>query len=850
MQADNVDIAQLNLSSGGDLFNSVDRYLFPPDEARLPYAEWSEEKLQVFELYMWASYRRWFGLAMNPSEHRRSRGGGAASSAMSLDLRSAADDGDSVTRFSTRAVAFFVAELYSVFADALRAAANSDAPETDEAVLRLVPATVTMHYGSVAGRYCDMRVMNSDDVQFVMDIVTRLLGARGRYGVLAPLQLHAIKWPLAWQLLRRLDHLQDYVVRGQEVQVNNTLILLKRARGGTAAANNTPLRRFHEINFSAYYPVDAVNGDVLRYCVEHYILDADALAIVTSARASLAEAATLRELANQWFADDRAYRLLAEQEQERGDDAAERQLPYDLPARSNDARYTARQWAAELEAFDKQLRTMIDAGSSALRHDDRVFVMQRLAQLDRDYVGSYEAKLSAFAFLTSQFAKNTREPTANHVLFVGEPGTGKTSFIVELAPLMSVLRLVKPPTFDVLMKQARFIVDKMPDEERSELLNVTIPEARYGATTTGGASSTSSAPNTPAAPAAAAETTPRRSPPGGGGGGGVRRIREPQKTVFENMAIVMPEQQRLVITLSRRLRDFSSRVSGRVLLVLPNDLIGAHQGSTEWLFSRAVYSTLGGALVIDEAYGMRPVGDDQYRRALINALTGAITEFGLMWSTVLLGYENKIDELLAVNEGLRSRYASTPRLRFRPYNSAELTAILVRAFARNQSLLLVDASVDVVRRSLEALKREDTQTRALDELSKHRIAERRYLEMFDAIHRAVAQRAQRPNSAQVRRDPLAALQALERNAFRAGNARSMNAFVDRLIQLAPLAQRVASPNGHRVVLTVDDIVRTLDSVEPLGEWPDTVLKWMQELREQTPPPVATKKPSGAGRPVK
>ncbi|WP_457180832.1 AAA family ATPase [Mycobacteroides abscessus] len=114
------------------------------------------------------------------------------------------------------------------------------------------------------------------------------------------------------------------------------------------------------------------------------------------------------------------------------------------------------------------------------------------------------------------------------------------------------------------------------------------------------------------------------------------------------------------------------------------NLIGSHLGETEEKTSEEIEKALGGLLFIDEAYALATKGfsgGDAYGKAVIDLLIARMENSRKAEDpqeklvVVIAGYEQDIDDLLAVNDGMASRF--TERIVFESYSAEELVEIAV-----------------------------------------------------------------------------------------------------------------------------------------------------------------------------
>jgi SpoVK/Ycf46/Vps4 family AAA+-type ATPase len=122
------------------------------------------------------------------------------------------------------------------------------------------------------------------------------------------------------------------------------------------------------------------------------------------------------------------------------------------------------------------------------------------------------------------------------------------------------------------------------------------------------------------------------------------------------------------------------------------DLVGEYLGATAIKTNELIDSALGGVLFIDEAYGLMNEGDgqgDRFGSEAVQALLTRAEDDRDNLIIILAGYERQMDNLLASNPGLTSRFAV--RVKFPGYTPAELLSLADLAIERRGELLDPDA---------------------------------------------------------------------------------------------------------------------------------------------------------------
>jgi SpoVK/Ycf46/Vps4 family AAA+-type ATPase len=122
------------------------------------------------------------------------------------------------------------------------------------------------------------------------------------------------------------------------------------------------------------------------------------------------------------------------------------------------------------------------------------------------------------------------------------------------------------------------------------------------------------------------------------------------------------------------------------------DLVGEFLGATAIKTNELVDSALGGVLFIDEAYSLVNEGDgqaDRFGNEAVQALLKRAEDDREDLVIILAGYEKQMENFLASNPGLASRFAT--RVKFPSYTPAELLQIAESCVERRGDVLDADA---------------------------------------------------------------------------------------------------------------------------------------------------------------
>src|SRR5262252_9017093 len=136
------------------------------------------------------------------------------------------------------------------------------------------------------------------------------------------------------------------------------------------------------------------------------------------------------------------------------------------------------------------------------------------------------------------------------------------------------------------------------------------------------------------------------------------------------------------------------------------DLVGEYPGATAIKTNELVDAALGGVLFIDEAYSLVNDGEghsDRFGNEAIQALLKRAEDDRDRLIVILAGYDRQMEDFLASNPGLNSRFAI--RIRFAGYSPAELLALAQAALAQRGESLETDAGPALARMMEEVGRR-------------------------------------------------------------------------------------------------------------------------------------------------
>ena len=321
---------------------------------------------------------------------------------------------------------------------------------------------------------------------------------------------------------------------------------------------------------------------------------------------------------------------------------------------------------SKLREFSAEVDHKVDPSSTGnISPAERIAIMQAINNLMSNFRGNYTGKAKFVQYLTRQLGASVREPTSNHILVVGEPGTGKTSMISEVASIMMLCRLILPPTFSLTMDLAQTVYTLMDTESRETYTNIArsmgfLPKKDFDDTSAdkdGGGDDDDDKPIAPSKGKAKKGVSVRET--------GAALSKLPFLSSLSGSRAIELRQALIVLA--------SLPQTSVPVIIEPSNLIGQYQGQTNYHTVRAIFLTLGACLIVDEAYQL--LSQQQEMGATLGQFNTYITKLGKHWASALVGYPDEIIQTVRVaNPGLESRYATT--ILFPSFKPRELSAIL------------------------------------------------------------------------------------------------------------------------------------------------------------------------------
>ena len=119
--------------------------------------------------------------------------------------------------------------------------------------------------------------------------------------------------------------------------------------------------------------------------------------------------------------------------------------------------------------------------------------------------------------------------------------------------------------------------------------------------------------------------------------------------------------------------------TGNVIFAKREDFVAGYSGQTAIKTKKLLEKSIGGVLVVDEAYSLGDStleGKDSFGREAINTITPFLSEHTHDFAMILAGYKEDIEKLLMTqNPGLERRFPDINRFNISGYTSKELQLI-------------------------------------------------------------------------------------------------------------------------------------------------------------------------------
>jgi SpoVK/Ycf46/Vps4 family AAA+-type ATPase len=145
------------------------------------------------------------------------------------------------------------------------------------------------------------------------------------------------------------------------------------------------------------------------------------------------------------------------------------------------------------------------------------------------------------------------------------------------------------------------------------------------------------------------------------------------------------------------LRDLGVLEKGHLIETDRAGLVAGYVGQTAIKTKSIIAEALDGVLFIDEAYTLTGQGTGQIDSFGLEAISTLLKEMEDRRDrlvVIVAGYPNEMEQFLASNPGLPSRFSKT--IRFEPYDAAELTSI-VCSTAERDGLSLDEEAIELLK---------------------------------------------------------------------------------------------------------------------------------------------------------
>ena len=121
---------------------------------------------------------------------------------------------------------------------------------------------------------------------------------------------------------------------------------------------------------------------------------------------------------------------------------------------------------------------------------------------------------------------------------------------------------------------------------------------------------------------------------------------------------------------------------GQLVEVGKEDLVAGYVGQTGLKTQKAIEDSMGGVLFIDEVYRLAEGGENDFGKEAVGVLLKAVEDCRGEFVVVLAGYENRMNDFLDMNPGLKSRFPNT--IHFDDYTPDEMFRIFEGMCKKNQ----------------------------------------------------------------------------------------------------------------------------------------------------------------------
>jgi len=139
---------------------------------------------------------------------------------------------------------------------------------------------------------------------------------------------------------------------------------------------------------------------------------------------------------------------------------------------------------------------------------------------------------------------------------------------------------------------------------------------------------------------------------------------------------------------------------GHLVEVERADLVGEYIGHTAQKTREQIRRAMGGILFIDEAYALARGGEKDFGKEAIDTLVKTMEDHKDQLLLILAGYDEEMENFLATNPGLRSRFPI--QIRFPDYTVMQLESIARQMLRSRQYQLSADGQAALRRQLIAA----------------------------------------------------------------------------------------------------------------------------------------------------
>ena len=172
--------------------------------------------------------------------------------------------------------------------------------------------------------------------------------------------------------------------------------------------------------------------------------------------------------------------------------------------------------------------------------------------------------------------------------------------------------------------------------------------------------------------------------------------------------------------------------TGQLVECSRKELVAEYVGQTAPKTQQYIDAALGGILFVDEAYELYKGGGQDFGMEALTTIMKAMEDKRDDLMVIFAGYSREIDELIAANQGLESRFSKQNEIFFDDYTTEELTQIFLYQ-AKKKGLVIEERLYSVISDTIERVKGQSENfgnargvrniVEAVDRARKHRITQ-------------------------------------------------------------------------------------------------------------------------------